>query len=875
MLKKMTTATLLILAILLASFALVQTSVQPAQAAPSARQPVAGPLPSGAVVNMTVPTSAHLSFRPTTVGVNQIFLLNFWVSPGLHVERNHPDYTVTMTKPDGTKEVIKMDSFPADGTAWFEYVADQVGEWKIKFDFLGTYFPDGVYWQGVVYDSLADVGEYDTQGQMFRGPTYLEAAYYKPDSTPEQTLTVTTDIVYSWPEMPMPTDYWTRPLQANENREWWPMAGNYPGTGYFNSHLPIWDELYPGTNPEEGPRYYFHPWVQGPNSAHIVWTRQDDIAGFTGPDLTLQSTGSVSQPDVVFAGRAYDTRSVIWYNGTRLTCATCSDIRTGEIYYMIPTDDPFNGITPSYISYNILAPNWISPTSPVGGGAGSAPGEQKIEDPELISISGGYLRKIDPWTGAIRGNYSIAPLTGSGGNYYKNGYVYAIQNLGNSVPADQRYRFINWTVFGNTNNFTNRIISNTSYARSSLPTLIDFNAGMGATVSGFQIAGAYAGTTVTGFNAITGEQVWQVSVDETLYSGSCAVADHGKVVFLSQQGYFMAFDLFNGNLKWKSEKMDYPWDSSGFGAYSIQSAYGMFFRDAYSGVYAFDWDTGNIVWKYEAPALSPYEAPYTGSNGTTVYCFNRGGVIADGKMYVANAEHSATYPLTRGWELHCINITTGEPIWKILNPMSPGVIADGYMTATNSYTGYMYVFGKGKSAMTVEAPDVSVPLGTALMIKGTVLDQSPAQPGTPCVSKESMSLQMEYLHLQRPITGLWGNETVTGVPITLTAIGSDGAVIDIGTVTTNGYYGTFGYSWTPPAEGTYQIVASFAGDDSYGSSGASTSVSVGPAPETIQFPQQALPPDYTMTIVAAAIAITIAVVIAVAVATVLILRKRS
>jgi len=66
--------------------------------------------------------------------------------------------------------------------------------------------------------------------------------------------------------------------------------------------------------------------------------------------------------------------------------------------------------------------------------------------------------------------------------------------------------------------------------------------------------------------------------------------------------------------------------------------------------------------------------------------------------------------------------------------------------------------------------------------------------------------------------------------VTLTAIGSDRNYIDIGTVTTSGYYGTFGLAWTPSEEGTYEIIASFEGDDSYGSSGASTFVSVGPAP---------------------------------------------
>ena len=114
-------------------------------------------------------------------------------------------------------------------------------------------------------------------------------------------------------------------------------------------------------------------------------------------------------------------------------------------------------------------------------------------------------------------------------------------------------------------------------------------------------------------------------------------------------------------------------------------------------------------------------------------------------------------------------------------------------------------------------------------ITGTVLDLSPAQPNTPCVSKDSMRTQMEYLHMQQPIDGLWHNETITGVEISLSAIAEDGSYIDIGTTITDGYSGKFGITWTPPNEGLYQIVASFEGDESYASSSDAAFVSVGPA----------------------------------------------
>ncbi len=108
----------------------------------------------------------------------------------------------------------------------------------------------------------------------------------------------------------------------------------------------------------------------------------------------------------------------------------------------------------------------------------------------------------------------------------------------------------------------------------------------------------------------------------------------------------------------------------------------------------------------------------------------------------------------------------------------------------------------------------------------------------------------------------------------LTAIADDGSVTDIGSVTTNGYYGTFGTSWTPPKEGEYTIMASFAGDDSYGSSSAATTFSVGPAPTVAPTvnPSIAAPVDYMPTLTGILAAVVVAIVVSV-IALAVVLRK--
>jgi len=862
--SKTKTATTIILILMMAT-GIIMTL--PAQAQTNIQEGGGGPLPAGVTPDTTFDAFAKLSFRPTTIGVGQTFLVNLWVTPAIHPSRYFKDFKVTITKADGTVDVITMNSYKADGTAWFEYVADQIGNWTLKFDFQGAYFPRG---------------NYTSSGGAFGGTlNAVQSAYYKPSSSPLRTLVVQADPVLPWPSMPLPTDYWTRPVHV-ENREWWPIMGNFPATGYVGVGS-TWDQMYPDTSRTYNARHKFTPWVEGPNTAHIVWKEQNNIAGLTGGQTGQYGiTGAPTVPNLIYAGRAYESYSKPGTGATSQTYWRCYDLRTGVTYW----EQPVSTITSSGFffgpSVSALVPNIIEYTSPVQSevAGAEAAGAWSVN---LIYIGGGYLYKWNPWTGAMTSNISISPLTSA--TFYKQSVgrnsepmALSIQDLGAAAGAN-RYRLINWTTstggYGSsisTTNFTTRIRSNTTYARSSLPSYIDWNTGYGATVAGVTVAGVYMGMNITGFNAWTGQTLWSKIINEPVYSGVCDIVDHGKVAVLSDRGYYVATDLATGNEAWKSDPMHYPWTSTGFGAYSSMSAYGMLYRESYDGIYAFNWTNGKMVWHYEAPTPSQFETPYTGWNDTGVYpfySFGVGGQLADGKFYTWTYEHTESWPVTRGWGIHVIDCMTGKGVWNLTGCIQPATIADGYLIGGNSYDGYKYAFGKGKSATTVTAPDVSVPLGTALTIKGSVLDQSPAQPGTPCVSADSMKTQMEYLHMQLPIDGIWHDVTMTGVPVTMTAIDQNGNPTEIGTATTSAYYGTFEMAWTPPAEGTYKIIAAFAADDSYSSSGAQTAVPVGPAAPQINVPEQIVPADYTWTIIGTGIAVIVALAIAV-----LILKKK-
>jgi len=298
---KLKTSAIIALILLMAS-AILTTNTQ-VNAQLTTEQPVSGPLTSGTTTNVTVKTNAYLSFRPNPIGLNQIFLVNLWVTPACGSQRKFLDFTVTITKPDNTQEVITMDSYVDDGTAWFEYIADQVGTWKLKFEFPGMYYPTGTYDDG---EYLSE--ENTTPSGFFIGaPSYYASCYFEPSSTAEQTLIVQEEPVASWPESPLPTDYWTRPV-AYEHREWSLILGDYPwkGTG-GGANWPEETNIYSSN-------YAFTPYVEAPNSAHVAWKRQFAIAGILGGDYGNKITdadifGNAAgyNPTVIYAGRAYQT----------------------------------------------------------------------------------------------------------------------------------------------------------------------------------------------------------------------------------------------------------------------------------------------------------------------------------------------------------------------------------------------------------------------------------------------------------------------------------------------------------------------------------------------------------------------------------------
>jgi hypothetical protein len=312
-----------------------------------------------------------------------------------------------------------------------------------------------------------------------------------------------------------------------------------------------------------------------------------------------------------------------------------------------------------------------------------------------------------------------------------------------------------------------------------------------------------------------------------------------------------------------------------------RTSYGNLYWSGYSGIlYCYNDKTGDLLWTYGNggagnSTYSGLDTPY-GHYPTFI------STIADGKVYLTTTEHSPNSPLFKSAKLRAINATDGTELWTILdwgNQMYGGQapVADGVLTTLNSYDSQIYAYGKGPSALTVEAPMADIAQGSGLVIRGTVIDVSAGTQqdqqkanfpyGVPAVSDASQGEWMQYVYMQKPKP----TDTV-GVPVTIDVIDSNGNYRNIGTANSDSS-GAFSLQWTPDIPGKYTVIATFAGSESYWPSSAETAFAVDPTAPTIAptaAPLQSVADQY---FVPAVIAILVVIVIGFA-ALFLAIRKR-
>ncbi len=140
--------------------------------------------------------------------------------------------------------------------------------------------------------------------------------------------------------------------------------------------------------------------------------------------------------------------------------------------------------------------------------------------------------------------------------------------------------------------------------------------------------------------------------------------------------------------------------------------------------------------------------------------------------------------------------------------------------------------------------------------------------GVPVASDASQSQWMEYVYMQNPCP-----TNFTGVTVTINVIDSNGNYRPIGTATTDAS-GTYSLTWTPDIPGSYTVIASFAGSNSYYPSGAEAHFTVMSATQTSPTPAPQTNLATNSDLMTYIVVGVVAIIIAIAIATVIIVTRK-
>jgi hypothetical protein len=817
-------------------------------------------------------TYSFVSPSPALVGVGQQILIIFGIdalSPIAIANANHfQGFTIKITKPDGTSEVLQgnVDSTSA---GYLAYTPGSVGTYKMTSSFAGQ-------WVNV------------TAGEMTAfGPSPISFnRYYKPSTSGEVPLTVQQEPVPGVTLYPLPTDYWTRPINV-ENKGWINSTDNWLMMNY-----------------DKGPRNFngvgaFSPYTIAPDSPHILWSKQLQEGGLVGALMgdnnfyPAMGYEQYYQPIILNGKIIYvdhgptSTGGQGGISGPRTdNFGTRSlDLYTGEENWFLPNVTIDLAQTLLYNSVNkhaVLPYLWSMPGiasySPIAG-----PPTTGLTWTMYDSFTGIEILNINSAVGGF-------PLFGPSGEIlvYTLDFTGHWMSMWNSTQCVLSYPLsigqqsffyspprgtvldyasgIQWNV---TLNAPNAIgtpgIWDVSLKDNAVLVLYDNRLDYPTDQISYPPVltdCAYPATVAPGVTSLNPTWVQNrtnihnyvephININEGMYSfyddaaqqvHTYSMTDGREISVsppLSSGNYFTVFSH-----TWMAYGNTYVWSYDGY-------------------VRCVNGKTGNITWTTFLGYL-----PYTGSTGFPAIPVYQGPDIADGKIFIGGNQHSPDSVLWSGDKFFCLDAFTGQPLWNISSWIgNAGAISDGYLTTYNAYDVKIYTYGKGPSATTVSAPQTEVPWGTKVMITGTVTDQSPGQKDAACVSEESMAAWMEYLHMQKPFPS-----DAKGVTVSINVLDANNNFRSVGTTTSdaNGFYS---FVWQPDIPGKFTVVAKFAGSPSYGSSYGESAFVVSEAPEATVAPT-APPASIADQYFVPGIGIIVAAIAVVGAIIVLMLRKK-
>jgi len=698
--------------------------------------------------------------------------------------------------------------------------------------------------------------------------SYPVGTIFKASESEILTLIVNQDPVEYYPATPLPTEYCSRPINA-QYREWGSISGNW---------------LAPSSlfGPDTG--QWYKPYNDGPESPHILWSMPigDTMGGLAGGETGDSSYGTGDAYEGKWSGSVIIS-GVLFYNkfeaNKPVQEIVAVDLHTGEEIWT-------KSLNNSRIGFGQVLDwkgfNYMGTFS------------------YLWTTSGTTWHAYEPlsgeWVYSLKNVPSGSNIYGPNGEilrYVTNlnaGWV-ALWNSTKAVKATD--------ALGTEGSWGQRLPGKTYDASQGF----EWNKTIPTGLPGSTRVAFYDDRLIGSYNTQKQVTIWGINLKEdqqcNLLFNSTWMAPaewtEGNLEFAGRSGGWVAFSQTDkvavlsiketrAHYGFSLETGKYMWGPTPSQIYLDQYfgdckfiAYGKLYSANVGGiVYCYDVQTGELLWTYEAK--DPYTEYQFGN-----YWWLEQMFATDGKVYFGHAEHSANNPRPRGAPFICLNATTGEEIWQVDGLLrtshwgGTAIIGDSILVMQNTYDQQIYAVGKGPSAITATAPNTGIPFGSSLLISGTVTDVSPGTKqaevalrfpnGVPAVSDGDMGTWMKYVYQQttRPTN-------VTGIQVEISVIDANNNYRNIGTTTSdaNGFYSL---DWIPDIPGKYTVYAKFVGSESYWPSQTTTAFTVDEALEPTPAPTES-PPSTVEQYFWVAVAAIIAVIVICFVITSLLLKKK-
>ncbi len=724
---------------------------------------------------LNIPTYAFCNVAPNPAGVGQSVNVGFWLgqpppTAGTIYGDRWNGMTIKVTKPDSTTETLGPFSSDDTGGTHTEYTPTELGNYTFQMSFPGQ--------------TLAGINP-PPAGYSAIIQSYINDSY-QPSTSNIATLIVQQEPVPTIPQTPVPTNYWTRPIES-VNRNWYSVSGNWLGLG----------TLFSATTGMYNATGNYNPYTTAPTTAHILWTKAETFGGLIGGEFGGSDTSNyystrqyerMFQPIIVNGVLYYEqypgssnnptgwiavnlkTGQTIWTNNaqnlgggspaqsaltssglvTSLRCGQTvnyiSPNQYGALAYLWSTGTPiginaaagtttwnmFDAVTGQYILSVVNGSTMNTLIEDNGGDligyfVNSTAGTQIINGQRVTNPSGGAL--LECW------NSTQAIIVGTNGpaawmwRPAQNGQIPFVDGIMWAQPLATNISGVPLPL--------STVAALPSSATLSLNSGTYTTGGASAN-SGALFLSSVASTGATSYNAgfiieagyssDTGQQLWIVNRTETPYTRvDFSQTSNGIFVEINQDtAAYTGYSILTGQQLWGPFTLPNADAYNSIGSYYGQVANGIMYLSTFGGdIYAINLQTGTIIWQTNTNALSGPAGSDTPYGVWPLWQFGNPGAIADGMLFLGEG-HEYSPPLFRGANLIAVNLTNGQLVWDDMAFDVDGgtAISDQVLVTESAYDNQIYAYGTGPTAITVDAPNSGVTTSAPVTITGTLTDIS-------------------------------------------------------------------------------------------------------------------------------------------------------